>query len=105
MAGDVRVAAPAGLRFRFCNHGYSRLECPSFPPSETRSALRYSVVRETMEALEILCIEERDHIPAWRAQVRFSLAAGDLAENDLPAAMQAQVLAFCRSYRERCLRT
>src|SRR5947209_6518910 len=104
-AGDSPETPPDSARFRCCNHGYSRPACARFPQIEERSALRYSVIRETVETLQVLCIEERDHIPAPAATVRFDLATSTLLANELTFLMQAQALAFCRSYADRFLRT
>jgi hypothetical protein len=96
--------APENVRFRCCNHGYSRTECTRFPQTESSSALRYSVVRETGELLQVLCIEERDHVPTPRFTIEFNIGDCSLAACDLTLVMQAQALAFCRSYVDRFLR-
>ena len=55
--------APAEVRFRYCNHGYSRGGCASFPDVETRCCARFDVLRSDVEAIELLCVEERGYAP------------------------------------------
>lgn len=93
--------APPEHRFSNCNHGYSRAACGRFPIAETRSALRYTVVKDSGGVLEIICIEERDHTPVAWHPARFSVETG-LLEPAIPdTCMRAQALAFCRSYLAR----
>lgn len=96
-ACDTVVPAPADGLFSLCNHGYSRGECVHFPPDEVRSCLRYSVIGETSEFLEILWVEEQDHKPVKWDKVRYRIATGTLSD-ELSGCMRAQVEAFGRSY-------
>jgi hypothetical protein len=104
-AGEHAEDAPESVRFACCNHGYSKKACARFPQAEALSAFRYTVLREDSDALYVLCVEEREHIPTSRGTVRFSFAMSNLTESALSTVMQAQALAFCRSYTERFLRT
>jgi hypothetical protein len=90
--------APAGMRLDGCNRGYSRGVCEHFPASEQRSAFRYTVVRHTADALEVLCIEEQDHAPGRHYQLCYTINEARLAPDTVDEAVQAQALAFCRSY-------
>ena len=67
--------------------------------------MRYTVVRESAGMLYVLCIEERDHLPTPRATIEFDVASSELSASDLNFVVQAQALAFCRSYVKRFLRT
>jgi hypothetical protein len=95
-ASPEPVEAPAALRFRYCNHGYSRGACQHFPPHEIRSALRYQLLGQTESELEVLIIEEQDYAPAaWRI-VKYSMGSELVTPEMLDLCLQAQVVAFCR---------
>lgn len=95
------LAIAVELRFRCCNHGYSRGCCDRFPASEVRSGLRYNVVRRTAASLEILCVEEQHYAPLrWHA-VEYFFESERIEPEPADVCMRAQVLAFCRSYLKR----
>ena len=95
------VTAPADMRFRYCNHGYSKGCCQRLPVDDPRSSLRYDVVGRSETALSLLCIEERDHAPLrWRA-IQYVLANGCLEPELNDVCLRAQALAFCHSYLSR----
>jgi hypothetical protein len=97
-ADSAPVEAPVEVRFRYCNHGYSRGCCERFPSVETRSSLRYTVVRHTGSALDLICIEEQNYTPLrWRA-LQYLLESECLEPEIDDACMRAQAVAFCRSY-------
>ena len=95
------IPAPAERRFRCCNHGYSYNLCDLFPAASSQSCFRYTVLRESSDGLDILCVEERNYAPVrWHpAHYRFESAA--LEPELADACMRAQALAFCRSYLQR----
>jgi hypothetical protein len=103
-AGERVENASESVRFACCNHGYSKAACGRFPRAEQPSAFRYTVLRESADELQILCIEEREHIPTWHGTVRFEIGISALMENELSSIVRAQATAFCRSYIERFLR-
>ncbi|HSU53305.1 MAG TPA: hypothetical protein VLT36_04530 [Candidatus Dormibacteraeota bacterium] len=100
-AAAEAIAVPAELRFRACNHGYSECLCGHWPTDETRSALRYSVTAQSDDALEIICVTEKDHAPVRWARVRYLVDTGALEPVLSDICMQAQALAFCRAYLKR----
>lgn len=100
-AAPEPVAIPAELRFLYCNHGYSANCCRHLPPEEKRSALRYSVVAQTDNALELICVAEKDYAPVRWLRVQYIVSTGMLEPVLEDACMQAQALAFCRSYLRR----
>jgi hypothetical protein len=95
------MAAPAALRFRYCNHGYSRGCCERFPDAEPRSGLRYSIVARTVAGLQVLCVEERNYAPSHWQSVRYFVEGERLEPEPRDRCLQAQLLAFCRSYLKR----
>lgn len=98
-AGREVVEAPEAMRFRYCNHGYSRGACEHFPASETRSCLRYQVTSRSGTEFEITIIEEQEYAPAaWRV-VKYSADQERLDPEIHDCCMRAQVVAFCRVYR------
>jgi hypothetical protein len=97
-AGSEPIQAPAEVRFRCCNHGYSKGCCERFPVAEVRSSVRYSVVRHNQTALDLICIEEQNYAPLrWRA-LQYVLASECLNPEIDDACVWAQAVAFCRSY-------
>ncbi len=102
-AGAEPFEAPAAMRFRYCNHGYSRGACQHFPLHETRSGLRYQLIGSTEAELEIMVIEEHDYAPAQWHVVKYSTGS-ELMDPDIQEpCMRAQLVAFCRTYLTRFL--
>jgi len=99
-AGDV-FPVPFDLRFRCCNHGYSRGSCNRFPLTETRSSVRFNITRATSDFLELLYVEERDYAPLRWHSLCYSVQTEVLEPELSDSCARAQVLAFCRSYRRR----
>lgn len=98
-AGRALLEAPEAMRFRYCNHGYSRGACEYFPASETRSCLRYQVTRRSETEFEITIIEEQEYAPAtWRV-VKYWADQERLDPEIQDCCTRAQVVAFCRAYR------
>ncbi len=100
-AAGEPFTAPAELRFQCCNHGYSRGACASFPAAETRSSIRFDILRSDTAALEILYLEEREHAPLRWQTVRYALDTESLEPELNDVCAHAQILAFCRSYLRR----
>ena len=100
-ASGAALAVPPELRFPYCNHGYSRGSCDRFPAGELRSGIRYTVVRRTPAALEILYVEEQNYVPlAWHSIQYFP--DNDRLEPQLSdECIRAQLVAFCHSYLKR----
>ena len=92
------INAPQALRFRCCNHGYSRGGCERVPPTEIRSCARYNVMRRSEFTLDVLCIEEQNYAPLRWQSVEYSIAGDRLTAELSDLCLQAQLLAFCRSY-------
>jgi hypothetical protein len=60
--------------------------------------MRYSVLRQSDETLDLVCIEEAGYAPVrWHA-LQYSKATGLLAPDVGGECMKAQAIAFCRSY-------
>ena len=93
--------APATMRFRYCNHGYSRGACEHFPGTETRSCLRYQLTRLTGTEFEIAIIEEQDYAPTGWCIVKYSIDQERLEPEIQDCCIRAQVVAFCRAYLSR----
>lgn len=95
------VSAPASLRFRCCNHGYSRGVCEHFPATEVRSSIRYNVTRSTQTVLEVICVEEKDYAPLRSHSVEYLVTTAQLIPEIDDPCIRAQLLAFCRGYLTR----
>jgi len=93
--------APAAMRFRYCNHGYSRGACGHFPSHEKRSALRYQLRPITETEFEVMVIEERDYAPGDWCVVKYSTGHELLEPEIQDPCVRAQVLALCRTYLNR----
>lgn len=92
------AAAPHALRFCCCNHGYSARSCDRFPAHEQRSAMRFHMARNTGASLEILCVEEADHVPVRWYSVQYFPERDQLDPEIRDTCVRAQIAAFCRSY-------
>jgi hypothetical protein len=100
-AASEAIEVPGELRFGCCNQGNSRGLCGHFPAGETRSALRYDMLRQTPATLDLLWVEESDYAPlAWQ-RVSYFVDRDCLDTETGDACKQAQILAFCRSYLAR----
>jgi hypothetical protein len=103
-----RCHAPAGSSqtpvadcVRLCNHGYPKGQCAQFPAEEERSCFRYSVVRRSATSLEVICVEEQDYTPLRWHSLQYNFAGDRLETEPADPCIQAQALAFCRSYLQR----
>ena len=92
---------PSELRFQSCNQGYPRGICNYFPPTEIRSCIRFDVAACNAEAIDLLCVAERDHAPIHWHRVRFVRATEEVVPALTDTSARAQVVAFCRSYLRR----
>jgi hypothetical protein len=93
--------APPEMLVRYCNQGYSRTDCTHFPAADTRSAMRYSVVRRSDEFLDILIIVECGYAPVTWQPVRYFIDSGVLEPACADACTRAQALAFSKAYLRR----
>jgi hypothetical protein len=96
-SGESALAVDAGQRLQ-CNQGYASGLCARFPPKGASSAMRYSVTRRTAEEITLVWLEEQDHSPLRWGPLHYSIADDALSAPDLTPAIQAQALAFCRSF-------
>jgi hypothetical protein len=94
-------AVPDEHRFPCCNHGYSRARCQHFPSTESRSAFRYTILKQSASVLELVCIEEQDYRPVRWYPTSYFAETGLLEPELADSCMRSQVVAFCRSYLER----
>ncbi len=96
------ISVPPAVRFRCCNHGYSRGCCERLPSAaEVRSCARYTVASRSESTLEVLCVEEQNYAPLRWHSVQYSIAGDSLAPHAMDICLEAQLLAFCRSYVKR----
>jgi len=100
-ATEMPAPAPDGMLIPCCNHGYSRAECPNFPPEDDRSALRYSIVRRSPEFLDFVVIIERGYTPVTWQTIRYCIESGELESACVDRVIQAQALAFSKAYLRR----
>jgi hypothetical protein len=90
-----------GDHSRCCNQGYASGVCPRFPAEHGASALRYSITARTVDEITLLWIEEHDHAPVRWGQLHYSIPEDALTAGDFAQPVQAQALAFCRSFLVR----
>jgi hypothetical protein len=60
--------------------------------------MRYSVASRSAEEITLVWLEEQDHSPVRWGSLRYSIAEDALRSPDLIPLIQAQALAFCRSF-------
>jgi hypothetical protein len=101
--GEVRPVPP-DLRFRCCNHGYSRGVCDRFPLDEKRSAIRFHVSARTDSGFDLLCIEECEYAPLRSYALKFDRASGGV-EGTPDLCIRAQAAAFCLGLHHRSKET
>jgi hypothetical protein len=95
------IDAPLALRFRCCNHGYSRGSCERITSADVRSCARYNVVGRSEATLDVLCVEEQNYAPLRWQSFEYSIASDRLTVDLNDVCLAAQLLAFCRSYVRR----
>jgi hypothetical protein len=88
-------------RFRFCNRGYARSYCKSFPTHVENSAIRFSVVEATAATVTVLVIEEEDHWPKRWTKTEFVIAEARLEPEIEDGCRRAQTIQFCLSYLDK----
>lgn len=104
-AGSEPGAIAASSRFAGCNHGNRDDVCNKFPAGQDQMVLRFTILREDDDSLEILTVEETNHRPSRWNPVRFTVTGEQLTPDLSDRCLRAQLLAFCRSYlREKPLR-
>jgi len=58
----------------FCNLGYSR-RCPRFPADRVADAVRFCVMRDRGDAIELCYVFERDHLPGLFGTLQYDPVA------------------------------
>jgi hypothetical protein len=97
-ASQPPLPVPETNRFRLCNHGNSKGECPSFPVAESRSCLRYEMIEQTPTHTQILCVEEQAHAPLRWSSIKYDVKKRDFEIAPADVCVHAQALAFTRSF-------
>ncbi|HLH03098.1 MAG TPA: hypothetical protein VKX25_10030 [Bryobacteraceae bacterium] len=95
------LPAPAELRFRCCNHGYSSGCCPHLPVAQSGSAVRFDVLSRTPETITLLYVQEHDHTPLRWRNFCYSIAAQRFDSEFADECAEAQARAFCASFLRR----
>jgi hypothetical protein len=94
-------SVPPDARFRLCNHGNARGQCPNFPAHDNRSSYRYEVLRRSVAHLDLLFVEESLYTPVSWHRLAFDISAQSLAPEPSDLCRRSQLLAFCRSFLYR----
>jgi hypothetical protein len=85
-----------------CCLGYARDRCAAFPQNDqSADAVRFHIVRDTGDRIELYCVLERDHHPYAHGPLEYSLLTGSLREAPFGAIIQRQAEAYVESYRAR----
>lgn len=95
-AGQIDTSAEQP--FKFCNHGYAKGHCASFPESVSLSAVRFSVVSRTDSSFTVVVVEEEDHWPRSWSSFEFVIQDGRIVPAIEDNCRRAQVFQFCLSY-------
>jgi hypothetical protein len=83
-----------------CNLGYARGACPQFPKADGPDAVRFTISRDSGDAIGIDYVVERDHHPFAHGRLEYSTASGTMS--DAPGDVLArQAAAYAESYRRR----
>lgn len=83
-----------------CNMGYARGKCPRFPDRPAADAVRFLIVRDQDEIIQVDYAAERDHLPHAVGVLKYSQADGAFvgAEHSL---LERQARAYVSSYLRR----
>jgi len=100
-ANEDVVEIPETARFRFCNHGYSQGECGHRPKPDAASCLRFELLGRSSGYLELLYLEEQNHVPVRWQKVIFRITESALEPEPEDVCARAQMQAFCKSYLAR----
>ena len=104
--GECRVAPDGyrpGLRElrNLCNLGYVRKTCPRFPPDAGPDAVRFSVARDTQDAVLIRYVEERDHRPWNHGWLEYQVAEQKLVSAHANPVVNRLAEAYAEAYLRR----
>jgi hypothetical protein len=100
-AGGDSSLAPADMRYRCCNQGYSRKICTRFPTGEDRATVRFSIERRTDTTLDLICIEESEYAPVRWYPLQYCFASADVEPQTVDPCVRAQAVALSKSYLKR----
>ena len=81
-----------------CNCGYARSECSHFPGGDAADAVRFSMIDDAGERLQLVFILEREHVPLEHHKITVGPAEDEM---DLPPRFAAQARAFLESHLRR----
>ena len=92
------ITGRSALRFEGCNQGRFQSECPYVTTFDTRVARRFSVRARTDTSLQVIVLEEVDHVPVRWREVEYWIAEQTISEEGGDAIERSQIHAFCASY-------
>ena len=85
----------------FCNMGYARGKCPSFPDTTAPDAVRFMIARDQDQMIQIAYVTERDHHPHAHGSLEYSRAAAAFPETCGDPLLEKQAQAYALSYVRR----
>lgn len=103
--GECKVGArplrPEADQLReLCNYGYARHGCTHFPSDAVADAVRFLVVSDVGESIQLAYSIERNHYPAGAGTLAFTPRSRAL-EGEAPGeTLRAQALAYLDRYLE-----
>ena len=83
-----------------CNLGYAK-SCPRLPQERAADAVRFAVVRDGVETVQLRFVCERAHLPREHGLLAFDAAAGRWTTAHPDRRIQRQAECFLESYRAR----
>ena len=98
-AGDYLAPSDDELR-DFCNLGYAA-QCRRLPAQRRFDAVRFSVVRDREERIEVCYVLEAAHRPGTHGMLAYDSTAGRWAEPHADPRIQAMASCYLESYFER----
>ena len=85
----------------YCNMGYARGRCPRFPAAQSPDAVRFLVVRDSAQVIEIQFAMEQNHHPHSHGKLEFSSASGTFTQPVEGHLLEQQARAYAASYLRR----
>lgn len=82
----------------WCNLGYARGRCASFPSDEGPDAVRFAVASHLGDVVTICCVREKGYLPFDRATLVYSIPGARFIAAHPDARVQDQAQAYMESY-------
>ncbi len=84
-----------------CNMGYARRTCPHFPENQKCDAVRFLIVSDRDQIIQIAYAVERDHHPEMHGTLAYSRVQSVFTADATNPRLEHQARAYVMSYLRR----